>query len=270
MSSTNEIQTEAVNALDEYTYSCTVAIASTNPEVQHGSGVAVKFEGQCYILTAAHVLDGEPDNEKIRILGRPDGPLQLLRGKQELADAAKRGTHRAAFSSAVRISITDRRSHATDDIAALKVQNPEATLPRTVFHELSAQGEANVAVGMGVTILGFPGELAHHYEQKSTGHRGWTVFPHITTEVVTDTSAAPGTLDPIRVLTTSFDYPEETCNPLGMSGCGVWSFPEAKAREVWSPSKSRVLGILIGHYREAKMLRFTRIEWVKEAVLSQF
>lgn len=258
----NQIATELLNALDEYTASCTVALASTNSQVEHGSGVAVTLDGQCYILTAAHVVSGEPDDEKIRILARPDGPLRLLRGKQELADAAERGTHGAAFSSATPIKITGRLSNVGEDIAALKVQDPNATLPRTIFHDLSVQGEPRIDVGMEVTIFGFPGELAKHYEQQSTRRRGWTVFPHITVEVVEDTSSAPGRLDPSRVLIASFDYPEESCNPRGMSGCGVWSIPTPTKGEIWSAGKTRLLGILRGHYPDAKMLRFARIERV--------
>lgn len=37
----NEIATQLLNALDEYTASCTVALASTDAQVEHGSGVAV-------------------------------------------------------------------------------------------------------------------------------------------------------------------------------------------------------------------------------------
>jgi hypothetical protein len=99
----NEITAEMLNALDEYTASCTVVIASANPEVPHGSGVAVKDGGEQYILTAAHVLAEEPDNAKIRVIGRPDGPLQILKGKEELTNAIANKTH-PVFSSATPIT----------------------------------------------------------------------------------------------------------------------------------------------------------------------
>src|SRR5437660_10284736 len=103
-----QIQEEALNAVDEYTCSCTVAIAGTNPEVPHGSGVAVMYNGVYYVLSAAHVLMGEPDDNKIRLVGRPDGPLQLVKGKQRLAAAVARGTDAQVFSSATAISIAGR------------------------------------------------------------------------------------------------------------------------------------------------------------------
>lgn len=154
-----QIQEEALNAIDEYTCSCTVAIASTNPEVPHGSGVAVIYDGGYYILSAAHVLIREPDNEKIRVLGRPDGPLQLMKGKQQLAEAIGRGTHAHVFSSTTAISIAARLSDGTDDIVALKVSNPRDVLPHTLFHDLSGQGTAKTSIDEVITIFGFPGEL---------------------------------------------------------------------------------------------------------------
>jgi hypothetical protein len=83
----SEIAEQLLNALDEYTASCTVIIASTNPRVDHGSGVAVKYGDAQYILTAAHVLRNEPDDTKIRIIGKPAGAQQLLRGKREFEEA---------------------------------------------------------------------------------------------------------------------------------------------------------------------------------------
>lgn len=258
----SEIAEEALNALDEYTGSCTVILTSTNPMAQHGSGVAVIFRGQHYILTAAHVLREEPDNEKLRVIGRPDGPLHFLRGKQGLAEAISRRTHIPNFSSATPISIDDRLSHEGEDIAALKVQNPTAVLPYTVFHDLSGQGEPQLSVGQIVTIFGFPGELAKHYEQTTTGRRGWAAFPHVTMQPIKDVAGAPKRLDPTVDLVTDFDYPEDQCDPRGMSGCGAWSIPGATKGEIWSAGKAQLLGILIGHYRDSKLLRFVRIERV--------
>lgn len=255
------IATEALTALDEYIASCTVVIASTNGEVPHGSGVAVRYGGEHYLLTAAHVLAGEPDNEKIRIIGRPDGPLQLLRGKKELMDAVAMNRPQV-FSSATPISITGRLSHDDDDIAAIKVQNPAALLPLTRFHDLSGQGKAEVSVGTDVTVFGFPGELAKHYEHATTGRRGWTAFPHVTEQTIREITDAPEALDPTVNLIVDFDYPNEKCDPKGMSGCGVWSIPFQKGGQiVWSAHNSQLLGIQIGHYG-LKLLRFVRIERV--------
>jgi len=258
----SEIADQLLKALDEYTASCTVIIASTNPSVNHGSGVAVKYGDEQYILTAAHVLRNEPDNANIKILGRPDGPLQLLRGKQEFEEALAKGTYTPVFSSSTSISIGDRLSHDGDDIAALRVENLNKYLPHTLLHKLSAHEDTQISIGEAVSIFGFPGELAKHYERKSTGQRGWAAFPHVTVQTIKDISAAPERLDASRDLITDFDYPEDKCDPHGMSGCGAWRIPNAKKEEIWSAHRSQLLGIEIGHYETSHLLRFVRIERV--------
>lgn len=52
-------------------------------------------------------------------------------------------------------------------------------------------------------------------------------------------------------LITDFDYPEEECDPHGMSGCGVRSIPDANKGELWSAQKSQLLGVLIGHHKSS-------------------
>ncbi len=258
----SEIAEQLLNALDEYTASCTVIIASTNPRVDHGSGVAVKYGDAQYILTAAHVLRNEPDDTKIRIIGKPAGAQQLLRGKREFEEALAKGTRAPVFSSATSISIVGRLSHYGDDVAALRVENHNAYLPHTLLHEVSTQGDVQISIADLASILGFPGELAKHYTRRSTGQGGWAAFPHVTIETIRDVSTAPEKLDSSKDMVTSFDYSEEKCDPSGMSGCGAWSIPKTSKDEVWSANKTRLLGIEVGHYGKSHLLRFVRIERV--------
>ena len=69
-------------------------------------------------------------------------------------------------------------------------------------------------------------------------------------------------MDPSINFITEFDYPEETCEPGGMSGCGAWSIPPLEHGKIWTADKTKHLGILRGFYRESKVLRFVRIERV--------
>ena len=259
----HQIAEELLNALDEYTGACTVVVASANPKVHHGSGVAVKYSDKQYILTAAHVLGSEPDNGKIRIIGKPDAPLQLLQGKKEFEEAIAKETRTPVFSSATPISITGRLSHDGDDIAALEVENLNAHLPHTALHDLSSQGETQVTVGETISIHGFPGKLAKHYEHQTKGQRSWAAFPHVTMQTVKDISTAPKSKDPDINFITDFDYPkEEECDPHGMSGCGAWSIPGANKSEIWFAGKSQLLGIQIAYDRPFNVLVFVRIDRV--------
>jgi hypothetical protein len=255
------LEDQFYTALDEYTCSCTVVITSVDPVMPHGSGVAVKYGDKEYILTAAHVLADKPDNTKLRILGRPDGPLQMLRGKEELADAIKMNVP-TKFSSAASVTVTGRLTAKNDDIAALEVVNLREVLPHTILHDLLHQGEAAFSLDTPVKIFGFPGELAKTYEHRITGKRGLSVFPHITDQAVMDISRAPGNIDPRTYFVTDFDYPKDQCGPHGLSGCGGWSFPLPSKDQIWSPHSTQLFGIEIGYYETRNVLQFVRIDRV--------
>lgn len=253
------LEDQYFTALDEYTGSCTVVITSVDPIMPHGSGVAVKHGDKEYILTAAHVLADKPDNSKLRILGRGDGPLQMMRGKEELADAIRRNIP-IKFSTASSVTVVRRLTAEDVDIAALEVMNLRAELPHTSLHDLSHQAEVvTLPPDTPVKIFGFPGELAQTYEQRSTGRRGVSVFPHITDQAVLHLSRAPGKIDPMTYFITDFDYPKDQCDPHGMSGCGGWNFPLPAKNQIWSPNSTQLLGIEIGQYEVSKILQFVHV-----------
>ena len=257
------IENEGFRAFQEYIASCTVLIWSEKDGFQHGSGVAVRYAEQDYILTAAHVLEGEPDNNKILVVGRPDAPLKEV-DKGDLEDAVFRGTYgRIESSTAKWISIIDRMIHGKgEDIAALKVQNAKESLPNTVFHDLSGQEEHEISDGVFVYIYGYPGELAQQVELRKTGQQGPMVFLHLEERKIKAIPDALDELDPDTHFVTDFSFDENTCDPHGMSGCGIWSFPKFNEEELWLPNLSKLLGIQSGWYRDSKLLAAVRIKQV--------
>ena len=94
-----------------------------------------------------------------------------------------------------------------------------------------------------------------------TGQRGWAALPHVTMQTIKDLSTAPSSKDATINFITDFEYPkEEECDPHGMSGCGAWSIPGANRNEIWSASKSQLLGIQIAYDRRSNVLVFVRID----------
>src|SRR5207253_7043030 len=81
------IDNEAFRAMQEHLASCTVGITSETKGFEHGTGVAVRYDGIDYILTAAHVLNQERDNSKVMVLGRPNVPIRDVPHKGHLAHA---------------------------------------------------------------------------------------------------------------------------------------------------------------------------------------
>jgi hypothetical protein len=56
----SELQDQALNAVQEFMASRTVCITSEREGFEHGSGVAIFYNGRHYIVTAKHVLEQEP------------------------------------------------------------------------------------------------------------------------------------------------------------------------------------------------------------------
>lgn len=244
-------------ALRNYLTSCTVDINSETPGFEHGTGVIVRYSAQTYIVTAAHVLEREPDNEKLRITGRPAHALQSLK-KDELLGAVFAGTHGQIKSSTeVHIPIIKRLiGKGLKDIAALKIQNVENYLPYTIPHDLSGQGEADIFEGKPIIICGFPGELALHVQHRVTGQRGVVMTPYFAWPTI---AKSPSHLDPCVDFVTDFGD-NDTFNPKGMSGGGAWTIPNTKDGELWSPHQTQLIGIQSGVDRERKLLGLVSIE----------
>jgi len=95
-----------------------------------------------------------------------------------------------------------------------------------------------------------------------TGQRGAAAFLHLGHQEIKENSDAPEKLDTSIDFVTDFIDDDKTCDPKGMSGCGVWSIPRCKEGKLWFPHESQLLGIQSGIYRQSKLLRFVRTERV--------
>ena len=257
----NDIEEEGYNALLQYIASCTVIVTGVDKNFQHGSGVAVKYANQYYILTAAHVLKEEPDNKQIRFIGKPNAPTKIAH-KDDLPNAAFLGTNGPlAYSEAVSLFIEDRIIGIDDeDIAALKIYDAAKYLPYTSFHDLSSQGDTKISVGETVNIFGFPGEIAQFVEHRMTSKQGNIAFSQFQQQEVRQISDAPCELNPDVYFITDYSFDDNTSAPKGLSGCGVWNIPKVTDNKIWSPQQSQLLGIQSAFYPDSKLLKVIRIE----------
>ena len=74
----NEIDEQGSKAFQHYLASSSVAINSLTPGFEHGTGVAVRYRGEHYIVTADHILERELHDENLLIIGRPDSALKEI------------------------------------------------------------------------------------------------------------------------------------------------------------------------------------------------
>lgn len=266
-----QIDEQGTKALQHYLASCSVAINSQTPGFEHGTAVAVKYMGDHYIVTADHVLEKEPCDEKLLIIGKPDSTLKEVE-KSEIPNAFLHGSQGPIRSSTgVQVTITKRLTNKKlGDIAAIKVKDAQQYLPHTVFHDLSNQGETNISENIPVVICGFPGEFALHAQHKATGQHGIAIFTGFAWQKVV---SPPEQLDLSNPMDPQIDFAtdfslKETWDPKGMSGGGAWTIPKAENTALWFSGRSQLLGIQSGFYRNKSLLRLTRIERVLD-LLSQ-
>jgi len=261
LSQLKEIDMESCVALQEYFASRSVIITSETPGFDHGTGIAVRYRNEHYILTAAHVLRQEPRNDKILVIGKPDSVLKEVR-KDELAGAFFAGAHgHIKYSTASYISIIDRlEDDRLGDIAALKVRQTTHDLPYTEFHDLSGQGQAVISEGKPVVICGFPGALAQHARHVITEQQGVVTTIYNAFQHIRGIPESLAQLDPSIHFVTNFTHDIENFDPKGMSGGGAWSVPNLKNGEVWSPDQTQLLGIQSAFSRNRKLMVLVRIE----------
>lgn len=255
-----DIENEGFKALTEYIGSCTVVITSTTEGFEHGSGVAVRYANQDYIITAAHVLDNEPD-KNILTIGRSDKPFIEV-PKNRLKDAVFNSSYGNPLSATpTHICIEERiLGKSGEDIAALKVRNTAESLPYTIFHNLTDQGKTKINIGEIVNIYGFPGEIGQQVKNRVTKQKGYAVFPHIEQRKIRSNSDYPDNSDPEVYIIIDFACDDKSCDPKGMSGGGIWSIPKLQEGQLWSSDKSQLLGIQSAFHRNSKLLKAVRLE----------
>lgn len=265
-----EVNKEGCAALQEYFSSCSVIITSENLEFEHGTGVAVRYKSEYYIITAAHVLDQERHNHKLRLIAKPDSVLKEV-ARDDLPGAFFSGTHGSIKHSCPSpITIIDRlKDSRLGDIAALQVQPTNTELPNTQFHDLSSQGQANIFEGMSIVICGFPGALAQHAEHRATGQLAAITTNYCAYQHVRSIPETLNQLDPTIHFLTDFLNEGKILNPKGMSGGGAWSVPGVTSGDLWFPGQTKLLGIQSAFSREQQLLVLVRIERVLDLLSSK-
>lgn len=192
----SNLQDQFETAIQEALASRTVIVTSVSTNVEHGSGVTVGFGGKKFIITAAHVIKPQA-NDQIRLIGRPKGPLRFP-DRQDLDASAKTGQLAIdSVSTPTKVPITRRILGKEDeDIAALEIVDSDAYLPDTTFHDLTCPDATLVSPGRDVVLFGFPGEIAPQIKHRPSGRLGALGLPYVDQVRIRKISDAPDKLDP--------------------------------------------------------------------------
>ena len=251
----------AANAAEESVSSFTVGVVSDRngrPGSGIGTGVAVEWRGQSMFLTAAHVVEGTPE-ERIWFFFLPEGNLQ--REYIEDKTAGKRFIRRR------QVDVREVRILDPKDVAVICLSGDLRGEHNVRFFPLDEQCRRRTPpVGRTHMVIGFPSAIS---EQVLPGKHA--ASRAITYEKLVDPPSSVN-FDPTDQLALTYSYGEDIppsgVDPHGFSGAGVW-YESHQDRPIWHP-QPRLAGIITTYYPRKRILTGIRIEAITNLLEENF
>ena len=231
-------------AMERYAvrHSASLVLFTSDTRVELGSATCIAIGGKYFLATAGHNLESV-DNEAIRIVANQttsDRWMPIL-GKNWVKEAGI-------------------------DVGWVEIETDAARKSKLTFLQIESLGTFEKPCLRSLYLIqGLPAELSNVKERKiSLASLGFMTIPAEPDGVSYDYNP-----DVEIILEYSdSDYPLPI--PKGMSGGGVWAIPNDLEPLVWSPEKSRLVGIVKTWREKSKHLAAVKIEHWLELVGSDF
>lgn len=243
----NQAATEALgNAIYRYTFGVVGDGAFGAEGRSIGTGIGVRWKGNCFIMTAAHVVNQTPESRLYFFL--PSSTLQFSHLRVAAGPSACEMTLRFTLDRPDIVFADD------NDLAAVRMprQSGEAT---TSFYELH-ESHTSPAGAKQVGFMGYPKDT------RIAIGRNFIATPYL--EFGEQIDAAEG-LDQKSQLAVRYP-PNNTIEPPGLSGSGFWVFPPP-TKKIWTPGVSLV-GLVTCYDKQDDLLIGYRVEKVIELLQS--
>jgi len=248
-------RTAIMEAIDSYT----VAIAGVGEKTVWGTGTPIKFREKFYILTCLHVLEDEPINENLRFIPRTDAPLEM---------GSKNNIFKypvSSISKSYRISLPIIYRIVSDEIDHLAILNLDSSVSNVKninFYELK-ENSKTPPVESHVGLLGFSIEIARKLGKLEPNVIGIGVAPYFDwSKIVGSNDDDLEKFDKEKHFLIEFTKSETSCDPRGLSGCGIWA-SYVNPGKIWNPNL-RLVGVETHSYPKPQILRATKVERVLE------
>lgn len=250
---------QGLEAAKEYICSCTVVMTTTLRDVPHGTGFAVSYWDDKFIVTARHVLDSVSDYKAIRVIPRSDKALVDV-PKEHMPHEVIKGIYGPiAKTYPIEIDIIGcAYSNNIKDLIVFKL-NQTTEIANLQFHELPDKPAFDVAENESVVLFGFPGETAVQVVD-DTGQQGAGIFPYCDLRPVVAPPSEYREFDPNSHFAMEYELDDQTYNPHGMSGSALWRFPKGKQEGIWRASRIEVVGVLVSTHPDKKLLKGTFVK----------
>jgi hypothetical protein len=248
----------AADAIEEAIAWHTVAIVggTGQRELQEiGTGSAISFDSQHFVLTARHVIADTP-HEVLRFFCRPDGTFSRMPRNQHREQTAIDVDQLHLLE---RLPVLGRVLSDIDDLGVLVVDASLEQAHRVRFFDLDPAATM-ASEGQLVVAMGYPSDIARRIEGGN-----FVAFHSVEwSHVIVNRNLAD--YDPDRHFLTQYHMIEEdpSAHPRGFSGSGVWyrmgPTPDGK---LWVPNL-HLAGVYVTYFSQSQLLKAVRIERVIE------
>ena len=258
------LEKHAQIGIKEGVASYTVAI-DTSLAAKHsawGSGSLIKIGKRFFILTCKHVVKESYSNDKLSFFFKPDKEWQdasINEIKKSSLPELTRKTKGKSFPEEFTI-INRFYSDDTDDLVLLELSQSSPQVKKYAFYDLSTRKIVNPEINMSVYLCGFSVELT-----KLDKRHGFCLFPYFLGSHISDKKIDSSGFNPSRHFLIDFEKTEDSVDPHGLSGCGVWTRLPSGEGNLWTPNLYLV-GVETCVYEKSQLLGATKVDRISKLI----
>lgn len=242
-----------------YTVAIDISLCEKKPSI--ATGTLIRIGGRSFIATCKHVVSENCKNEMLRFFFKPGKSL----GTASKDEIKKLPLHKlkklvSDKSCPTELSIINRFYSNKDDLVLLEIDAMSEEAKKYEFYDLSDRGIINPDVDKPIYLIGFPSELARLVSKTGIG-----IFPYFIGTKLSDKNVELQDFDPVRHLLIEFSIDDDSVEPHGLSGCGVWTRLPSGDKNLWTPN-IYLVGIQSGFFRNSQLLIATKADKILELI----
>jgi len=226
------------------------------------SCVFIQNENKHYAVTASHNLENLNRSSRIIISSFNDkGPGKII--PIDFDNNPNFGLHKNKKIDLCFLEISQRISNS------LKIN----------FINSVNCSSNNCSAGTSICMIGFPTEFVERTTITNNGNKkhSFSAKPFILWSSISENIPEHNSLlspkpdlnydiyieyNPDRIFDVNTDQKIQNIDPIGMSGCGIFSIPEYQNGEVWNASNINLIGIQSSYYKNSNLLKITKIDYL--------
>lgn len=257
-----DLEEQADIAIQETLSSLTVAIDVSGQDVPAwGTGSLIKFKGRYFILTCSHVVEEGRKNDEIGVLFPPKGKLKTAKKTVVQSTSLESLIRFYAGSYRQKIDIIHRYYSQADDLVLLELDSSSDNIKANSFYDLAERGIITPQSDQLIVLAGFSRELARDLGGKKMGVLPYFLKTALSTKMIETSSFNSETQFLIE-----HTYDEESAEPQGISGCGVWVRLPSGKNNIWT-SNLYLAGVERAVYPKNEVLVVTKADRIMELFL---